>query len=418
MRSTLLLVGLLGCQSAPPVVESRADSQAPVVVPPAEAPPVGSHELPDAPDDYVGWLFDDTRIHQVDLTMELADAALLFDEPYEKVPGTAVIDGYDAGEIGIRLRGKLGSFQEIDEKPKFKLDFNFINSDRSFFGLKSMALNNSVADCSYTREKLAYEIYGLAGLVVPRVTWTQVTLNGEDYGLYQIVEFPDKPFLKRVMTNPDGNLYDGKYLLGVGVIGFLNLDFDETVVQMPLEEGVDVGHADVIAIAQAAHDGEQAGEWMAHTDPLVDWYSLHGMFAAEMLTEHWDGYAVGVNNYRVWIDADTGLMQLLPWDLDNSLKPPGFAWYDWDNPRSVLAGGCVDDNACRADMHDRLGDFVDVVEATDWDAKLDIWYDLIGDAAAADPRGGCGANEILNNQWDLRNLMNNRPAQLRAERNL
>jgi len=419
MRIALLCVGLLGCEAPQSLkASSTQEDPVPVVVPPAATPPVGSHELPDANTDFVAWLFDDTRMHQVDLTMELADAALLFDEPFEKVPGTAVIDGYDAREIGIRLRGKIGSFQEIDEKPKFKLDFNFINTEASFFGLKALALNNSVADCSYTREKLAYAVYAEAGLVVPRVTWANVTLNGEDYGLYQIVEPPDRQFLKRVMPNPDGNLYDAKYLWDGGWDTTM-LDFDETVVQMILEEGVDVGNADVIAVAQAAHDGEQAGEWLAHTDPLIDWYSVQGMFAAEVFTDHWDGYAVGTNNYRVWIDPDTGLMELLPWDLDNSFNPLGWlAWHDWENPDSVLSAGCFADEACKSDLLDRLGSFLDTVEVIDWDAKLDDWYAITADAAAVDARDSCGPNTVLNNQWEIRNWMNDRPAELRAEWNL
>ena len=59
------------------------------------------------------------------------------------------------GLVVLRLRGKLGSFRDVNEKPKWKLDFNQYFPDRRFYGLESLSLNNSVGDCSYLREKLA-----------------------------------------------------------------------------------------------------------------------------------------------------------------------------------------------------------------------------------------------------------------------
>ena len=118
------------------------------------------------------WLFDDTVVHHIEITLDDADKTSLEMLPYEKVFSDVVIDGIPVSDVGVRLRGKLGSFREVYEKPKWKFDFNLVDSERRFYGLESLSLNNSVADCSFLREKLAYAVYAEAGLVVPRMAWT------------------------------------------------------------------------------------------------------------------------------------------------------------------------------------------------------------------------------------------------------
>jgi spore coat protein CotH len=411
MRTILVIALLAACQSDQAVQSPNIDDP----IHPGNVQhdaTVQSHALPDQTNTDEAWLFDDTLIHEVAFTLDAQDLTDLQDLPFEKVVAEVTIDGHYVDEVGVRLRGKIGSFREVYEKPKWKIDFNFVQPGRRFFGLESLSLNNSVADCSYLREKLAYAVYAEAGLVVPRMTWATVTVNGENYGLYQVVEHPDDRFLNRVMANPMGNLYDGKYLWDGGWDTTM-LDFDSNVGLMPLEEGIDVGSADVQAVADAIANAALTQTWLETTAPVVDWDNVHRMLAAEQYVDQWDGYALNTNNYRVWIHPDTGLMQLVPWDLD--LAFPEWAWLTWDDPAGVLAIGCFNDDACMAEHQTYVDDLVSTVEVIDWDIPLTEWHELTIDSAMQDPRKECDDNDIAPERNFLMDYMITRPAEMRAE---
>ena len=184
---------------------------------------------------------------------------------------------------------------------------------------------------------------------------------------------------------------------------------------MVLEEGVDVGNADVIPVANAARDGRQSGEWMLHTDPVVDWDNVQQMIAAELFTEHWDGYAIGQNNYRVWFNPDTGLAEMLPWDLDNSFNVSWWNFYDWTEPEGVLADGCTNSVECMDGQKAQIIDLLSAVDGIDWEADLNTWGDLTYDAAVDDPRGGCWPAEIRSQRRELLVWMRDRPNEIRQE---
>ncbi|MDP6933974.1 MAG: CotH kinase family protein, partial [Myxococcota bacterium] len=164
------------------------------------------------------WLFSSSRINLVELeidedAMEILRAQRLFSYPRDKVRAQAVIDGEVVGDVGVRIRGGLGSFRKIDRKPKLEIDLNEFSGER-FHGLESLSLNNQVYDCSGLREPLAYAAYGMAGVPTSRTGFAQLYLNGQDYGLMLVLETQDDRWLKQNFEDGDGNFYDGKYVYG------------------------------------------------------------------------------------------------------------------------------------------------------------------------------------------------------------
>lgn len=229
---------------------------------PGAGPPVteesaGGYEADSA------WIFSDKTIHTIEITLPDASVASLEAEPYEWAPGDVSIDGEVVPQIGVRLRGKIGSFRTLSQKPKFKLKFNELVEDQRFYGLEALSLNNSVVDCSYLKEPLGYRIFALSGVPTERVGFARVSVNGSDYGLYVLVEVPDDRFLKRTYKNPGGNLYDGKYIW-YGGFNYTLLDFNSGVDDLyGLEEGADVGNADIIAISQAVAAFTGTGQFVS-----------------------------------------------------------------------------------------------------------------------------------------------------------
>ena len=105
----------------------------------------------------------------------------------------------------VKIKG-MASVQSFDRKPSLKLDF-----DDEFLGLKNLTLNSMTQDPTMVREALAYRMYDAVGVPVPRVGYSNVTINGQPYGLYVTLEAIDKHFLERKFGTNDGIVYEATY---------------------------------------------------------------------------------------------------------------------------------------------------------------------------------------------------------------
>lgn len=207
------------------------------------------------------------------------------------------------GEVGVHLKGAAGSFRGLDDRPALTLNFDKFREDQRFHGMDKIHLNNSVQDPSYMTEILCGEMFLAAGVPAARGGHALVRLNGRELGLYVLKEGFDKAFLKRHFKNAKGNLYDG---------GFLREITD------PLDkisgEGVK-DYADLKSLAAAAEERDPARR-LARLDKVLDLDRFLSFIALEVITWHWDGYAMKRNNYRLYHQPDTGKVVFLPHGMD------------------------------------------------------------------------------------------------------
>jgi spore coat protein CotH len=377
-------------------------------------PEVSDETLGSFDEDPAFWIFDTTVLHHVEITLHPGAAEALTAEPYEYSSGDVVIDGVAIPDVALRLRGKLGSFRDLDGKPKWKMDFNDLVPGRRVSELEGLSLNNSVVDCSYLKESIGYKVFDLAGVPTPRVAMTQVTVDGTYYGLYVMVENEDDAWLRRTQEFSDGNLYDGKYFYDPDDWwGFAFNEFTYSAYQgFQLEEGTDVGHADVLPIVEANEQYGGTNQFYAATAPYVNWQNVHAFLFAEQWTGQVDGYAMNTNNYRFYINPETTKMDMLVWDLDYSFI---YAWEwgsSWDNPSGELASACFDDDTCR-NTHklavQNLSALVDPAQLIDY---LDALDDLTLDVATTDPKRECRAEDVASARADLASWIQNRNGEL------
>lgn len=343
--------------------------------------------------------FDDTFVHEVALALPDDAVRALDADPYTWVEGAVTVDGVTLDRVGVRLRGKIGAFRDLSGKPKWKIDFNRFFPDQRLGDHEALALNNAVVDCSYLREPAGYALFRQVGLPAPRTAYTHVTVNGEDYGLYVAVEFPDDRFLARHYADPSGNLYDGKYRYSPR--GSLALvDFTHFLVDnFQLEEGVDTGRAELHAITDAVAD---FGSFEERLGGLVDTDVLHRHLAAEQWIGHIDGYALNTNNYRVYVDPADGRADLHTYDLDYAFYDADAWGMSWSQPRGALALACWLDRGCVADHAEVVGEMVEEVDTAALLAQVDTWTALIEEAARADPRRECRTRDIAPAQAEVR----------------
>lgn len=414
----LNLLPVLAACTPEPSIGSRLDADSPEIqsggpeiedVPGARPPSVAVawETAEGTPADPTDAVFSQDWVHQVDIHLEPASVQDLLDDPYGYAIGGVTYDGVALDGVGVRLKGKIGSFRTLYGKAAFKLDFGEFGSTSTLYGLEQLTLNNNVADCSMIKTPIGYRVFALAGAKVPRVAYAWVTVNGDPYGLYTVVEAQDENWLERSYADPDGNLYDGKYFYTPP--SYTLLDFSHPTDDLfQLEEGTDVGNADIHAITDALNAGRGAPDFVAVTGAVLDWDRVHPYLAAEQMMGHVDGYAMNQNNYRVYFDPDNGgLAEMLPWDLDNTLIEDWMWGMSWRAPRGLLADACWDDPACADAQRAAMADLVSAVEAVDWAAEIDRVDTLTWAFAEADPRRECW--DVAGGRSALRSWMDTRP---------
>jgi hypothetical protein len=235
-----------------------------------------------------------------------------------------VTDGKTVYEdVGIHLKGAAGSFQPLEAKPAFTLNFDKFKDGQRYHGIDKLHLNNSRQDPSYMTELLCSELFLAAGVPTPRTTHARVELNGRPLGFYVLKEGFDKTFLRRHFTNAKGNLYDA---------GFIN-DITE-----PLErdEGEGPAHVDLRRVAAAAMESDPELRW-TKLEKLLDMDCVLSFMALEMMTWHWDGYVMKHNNYRVYHEPAFDKMYLLPHGMDQMFWSPDGGIFPTTQEQGLLA---------------------------------------------------------------------------------
>lgn len=205
--------------------------------------------------------------------------------------------------VAVHLKGAAGSFRPFDDKPALTLNFAKHVPGQRFHGYSKVSLNNSVQDPTYLCEAISRELFAAAGVPVPRVDHVTVLINGRDLGLYVLAEGWGRPFLRRHFTDADGNLYDGGFLQEITAALDTNSGRDRT------------DHAALDRLRAAAFEPDVAtrSERLAAALDLDRFYSF---LAMEIMTCHWDGYAMNRNNYRLFHDRERDRMVFLPHGLD------------------------------------------------------------------------------------------------------
>ncbi len=401
----------------PDTATSEPDTAAPDTAAPdtADEPVVTEEWVADQDTtDLAAWLFKLDRIHEVDITLDADSTTSITASPYEWSVASIRIDGEELDTVGVRLRGKIGSFRTLAGKPKFKISFGEFVENQRFYGLEELSLNNAVVDCSYMKEVIGYRMYRMAGIPTLRTAYAQVTVNGLPYGLYVMLETPSDKWLDRNYEQPDGNLYDGKYIW-YGGSNYTLLDFTAGVDHLfQLEEGTDVGNADIAAVSRTlgAHAGQPT--FYDSMGEVVDWDHFHRYTSVDQFIGHNDGYSMNTNNYRVYFDPSDGRADLLPWDLDYTFLQD-YEWgLSWHAANGNITNACFADATCFANHRATMATFLATWEADDWGPWLDNIEALTFAATQTDPRRECAAESVQAYRDYIRAWLAQRPTDLRT----
>ena len=222
-----------------------------------------------------------------------------------------VRDGADVWtNVGVHLKGSIGSFRTIDGKPGLTLGFDKFEPTQRFHGLRKIYLNNSVEDPSFMNELIGNELFRAASNPAPRVTHAVVELNDRSLGLYVLKEGFTEDFLARFFQHPDGNFYD---------LAPEGHDVNEAMEKDFGKGPPDRSDLEVLAAAALEADFRRRQQRLAQ---VLDVERFLTFMAMEILLGHRDGYCLARNNFRVYQDVDSGRMVFIPHGMDQLFGNP------------------------------------------------------------------------------------------------
>lgn len=155
-------------------------------------------------------LFDTSLVHTIDIVMDDWDGFIEDCQNEEYYSCAVVIDGTEYRNVAIRAKGNT-SLTQVEAygngRYSFKIEFDHYDSSKSYYGLDKLCLNNIIQDNTYMKDYLTYQMMAQMGVASPLCSYANITVNGEEWGLYLVVEGVEESFLSRNYGRDYGELY-------------------------------------------------------------------------------------------------------------------------------------------------------------------------------------------------------------------
>jgi hypothetical protein len=229
------------------------------------------------------------------------------------------------GKVRLRKKGYFGSLSA--NRPSLRIDVAEYETAQRVFGSKTVVLNNSLQDPSFTHECMAYGAFAAAGVPAPRCGFARVRVNGQELGHYVLVEPIKKPFLEREFGDDRGVLLEGNS--GADFTAARLADFELDSGSTPASELL----APLTAALAARDDGLRT-----RLEGVLDLTGFLRFWAVESLIGHWDGYSGDLNNFYVYAPPG-GPIQFIPSGADGAFSTEHPYLPKAGRPQSVYAVG-------------------------------------------------------------------------------
>jgi hypothetical protein len=261
------------------------------------------------------------------------------DEQWETA--TLRYQGALVGLIQVRFKGGFGTLvtctsdsgRIVCPKLSMKLKFSGVDEDRRFFGLKRLNLHAMARDPSLIRERLAYAVLAGVGIAAPRAGHATLSINGEDLGLYAMVEEIDGRFTdERWSGAGDGPLFKGAWPLTEDPSYYterLATHEDDGDVRTYVAVAKDLRSVmgDPVRLRETAgryFDLDALARTLAALDAIGAWDNVVNFICGDDLLR--PGLCVNAN-YFVYQDEKRPTFTVIPWDMDQSfIARGGFAF--------------------------------------------------------------------------------------------
>ncbi len=273
-------------------------------------------------------LYDPATLRTFAIQFHDADWLTRLRQNYESetpILADLTVDGVTYPSVGVRIRGNTSYVWLPPESDKFslKIETDFVDANQEVMGYDDLNLNNGFRDPTFSRE-VVYNNFVAQFIPNPRANNVIVTLNGENWGVYNNVQQPDKRMLRDYFVNADGlrircaNKPNGPGLAynGPAASGYLDYEIQD--------EG---GLADPLGALIAVTN-------LLSNEPLASWQNIDAQFAIDpaiwsvalenLLTDD-DSYVNKGCDFMAYRDPLDGRMHLMQRDANETFTQSGWS---------------------------------------------------------------------------------------------
>jgi len=323
------------------------------------------------------------------------------------------VDGVAVSQVGVRSRG---SGSRDPDKPGLEIDFNRYVPSQEYYGYKRLVLDNLVQDPSCLRERMGFLVFEAMGIAAPRNAFARLYVNGEYWGLYDLVEKVSKPFLESRLGEKSGALFNYQWD-GAWDFSWIG-DAPSLYVPAPFEpetNETDPNVGDPLArFIRAVNDAPNA----AAIEPWLDTNRFLAHLAVENAIAERDGLVgdQGINNFYLYQYGGKDRFVFIPWDKDSAFTSGSWPLYR-NLETNVLSARLTSDPAKRAYYADAVRRAVTTYVNARWlTPQLEAAWQQIRDAALSDPHKPFTNGDIQAGVDGLRGVIGAREGDVLAQR--
>ena len=233
--------------------------------------------------------------------------------------------------VGFRLKGNSSLEVPWDQgiyKLPFRLKFDEFEDkyadvgDQRFYGFKEVTMSTALFDQSLIRDKLASDIFRMAGVPAARTAFYRVYIDfgqGLKYvGVYTMVELIEDTMLKNQFGEDAGNAYKPRSNLQT----FVQSEFPKQ------NNKAAANYSDVQALVTALHSSVRNGnpaQWRTSLEAVFDVNQFLKWLAVNNAIVSWDSYGTNAQNFYLY-NHSVRKLTWIPWDQNYALMGnPGIA---------------------------------------------------------------------------------------------
>jgi len=159
---------------------------------------------------YEDLIFDTSKVHTINIDIDNWDDFIKNANAKKYYNCNVIIDGEKIENVAIRTKGG-SSLEDVSaaKGTRYSLKIEFDHNDKgiTYHGLDKLSLNNMIYDKTYMKDYITYQMMRKMGVVSPLTSYSYVTINGADHGLFLNIEGIEDSFLRRNYGIDSGALY-------------------------------------------------------------------------------------------------------------------------------------------------------------------------------------------------------------------
>ena len=280
-------------------------------------------------------LFSMQQVHSIDIRMDQSqwDHLIANSDTEEYYACDIVIDGELIENVAIRTKGNTSRTSVASagrDKFSFRVKLDKYDKTKNYHGLTDISLNNMFSDPSCMRDMLCYNAMQEIGAYAPKFSYTDMTLNGQPFSFYLLLEQPDETLTNRISTSSGACLYKatekGQDCNSTFTTN-MSLDYFDTKV------GDDIEKVHIKEVVDAIN--RVTPNDYKFIEDVVDVDSFLKGFAVNAVMCNYDSYN-GMMPHNFYVMYDGGKMSYVGWDYNLCLG--GFMDYGASADSDIKTG--------------------------------------------------------------------------------